>query len=58
VICWKSEGEIVSGGERVGLIRFGSRVDIWLPMQAEIVVQRGQKVKGGESLLAKWNSTA
>jgi phosphatidylserine decarboxylase len=58
VICWKSEGEIVSGGERLGLIRFGSRVDIWLPMQAEIVVQRGQKVKGGESLLAKWNSTA
>jgi phosphatidylserine decarboxylase len=58
VICWKSEGEIVSGGERVGLIRFGSRVDIWLPMQAEIAVQRGQKVKGGESLLAKWNSTA
>jgi phosphatidylserine decarboxylase len=58
VICWKRAGETVSRGERVGLIRFGSRVDIWLPMEAEIVVRHGQKVKGGESLLAKWNSTA
>ncbi len=58
VICWKSKGEMVSRGERVGLIRFGSRVDVWLPMQAEILVQRGQKVKGGESVLAKWNLTA
>jgi phosphatidylserine decarboxylase len=58
VICWKRAGETVLRGERIGLIRFGSRVDIWLPMEAEIVAQRGQKVKGGESLLAKWNSTA
>ena len=58
VICWKRAGETVSRGERIGLIRFGSRVDVWLPMEAEVVVRRGQKVKGGESLLAKWNSTA
>jgi phosphatidylserine decarboxylase len=58
VICWKRAGETVSRGERVGLIRFGSRVDIWLPMDAEVLVRRGQKVKGGESILAKWNSTA
>jgi len=41
----------------VGLIRFGSRVDIWLPPQTEVLVHRGQKVKGGESILAKWNLT-
>jgi len=58
VICWKHEGEIVSLGERVGLIRFGSRVDVWLPREAEIQVRRGQKVKGGESILSKWNLTA
>jgi phosphatidylserine decarboxylase len=58
VICWKHEGESVALGERVGLIRFGSRVDIWLPMEAEVVVKRGQKVEGGASVLAKWNSTA
>ena len=53
-----SPGEEVALGERVGMIRFGSRVDIWLPMEAEIVVKRGQNVKGGESVIAKWNSTA
>jgi len=58
VLCWKRKGEIVARGERVGLIRFGSRVDIWLPVEAEIIVRRGQMVKGGESVLAKWTSTA
>jgi phosphatidylserine decarboxylase len=58
VICWKREGEEVAMGERVGLIRFGSRVDVWLPLTTEVIVKRGQKVKGGESVLAKWNLTA
>ncbi|HVB55389.1 MAG TPA: phosphatidylserine decarboxylase [Candidatus Acidoferrales bacterium] len=57
VICWKREGEIMALGERVGMIRFGSRVDVWLPMETQVAVRRGQKVKGGESILAKWNST-
>jgi phosphatidylserine decarboxylase len=57
VLCWKREGEIVALGERVGMIRFGSRVDVWLPMDSEVVVKQGQMVKGGESILAKWNST-
>jgi phosphatidylserine decarboxylase len=57
VICWKREGETVALGERVGMIRFGSRVDVWLPPEAKIVVEKGQMVKGGESILAKWNST-
>lgn len=57
VICWKKRGDIVALGERVGIIRFGSRVDIWLPAETEILVRRGQKVSGGSSVLAKWNST-
>jgi phosphatidylserine decarboxylase len=57
VICWKREGDPVALGERVGMIRFGSRVDVWLPPEAKITVQPGQMVKGGESILAKWNST-
>ncbi|HTS11839.1 MAG TPA: phosphatidylserine decarboxylase [Candidatus Limnocylindrales bacterium] len=57
VLCWKNEGEQVGLGERVGMIRFGSRVDVWLQPEAQVVTQRGQKVKGGESILAKWNST-
>jgi len=58
VICWKQEGDAVAIGERVGLIRFGSRVDIWLPMEAEVGVRRGQFTKGGETVIAKWNSTS
>jgi phosphatidylserine decarboxylase len=57
VICWKREGEMVALGERVGMIRFGSRVDVWLPEGAQVTARRGQKVRGGESILAKWNST-
>ena len=54
VLCWKAEGDTVALGERVGMIRFGSRVDIWLPMEAEIVVRPGQHVAGGSSILARW----
>ena len=57
VICWKHEGEMVAMGERVGMIRFGSRVDLWLPLEAQVAIRRGQKVKGGESVVAQWNST-
>lgn len=57
VICWKQEGQTVALGERVGMIRFGSRVDVWLPMETQVTAHRGQKVKGGESVLARWNST-
>jgi phosphatidylserine decarboxylase len=57
VLCWKHQDETVALGERIGMIRFGSRVDVWLPSEAQIVVRRGQRVKGGESIVAKWNST-
>jgi phosphatidylserine decarboxylase len=54
VLCWKREGDTVALGERVGMIRFGSRVDVWLPPEARIVVARGQFVAGGTSVLARW----
>jgi len=54
VICWKKEGDPVARGERVGMIRFGSRVDLWLPAGAEILVRRGQNVAGGSTILARW----
>jgi phosphatidylserine decarboxylase len=57
VLCWKQEGDAVALGERVGMIRFGSRVDVWMPLEAQIVATKGQMVYGGESVLAKWNST-
>ena len=41
-------------GERVGLVRFGSRVDVWVPKEAEILVKVGDNVNGGSSVLARW----
>jgi phosphatidylserine decarboxylase len=54
VVCWKSPGDSLSLGERIGMIRFGSRMDVWLPEQAEIVARPGQHVAGGVSILARW----
>jgi phosphatidylserine decarboxylase len=54
VVSWKQEGERVARGERIGLVRFGSRVDVWVPKDAEIVVRVGENVKGGSSVLASW----
>jgi phosphatidylserine decarboxylase len=54
IVCWKSVGDSVIRGERVGMIRFGSRMDIWLPEGVEILVRTGQHVAGGTSLLARW----
>jgi phosphatidylserine decarboxylase len=47
------EGDTVERGERVGLIKFGSRVNVLLPAQAQLRVSVGQRVKGGESVLAE-----
>ncbi|MGD0732057.1 MAG: phosphatidylserine decarboxylase [Terracidiphilus sp.] len=47
------EGERVERGERVGLIKFGSRVDVLLPAEAALRVKVGQRVKGGSSVLAE-----
>jgi len=54
IVCWKAVGDSVIRGERVGMIRFGSRMDIWLPEGAEILVRPGQHVAGGTSALARW----
>ena len=45
-------GDSVQRGQRVGLIKFGSRVDVLLPAEARVLVKVGERVKGGESVLA------
>ncbi len=47
-----SEGQVVVRGQRVGLIKFGSRVDVLLPPSAQLRVKVGQRVRGGASILA------
>jgi phosphatidylserine decarboxylase len=54
VVSWKKVGDKVARGERIGLVRFGSRVDLWVPKEAEILVKLGDNVKGGSSVLARW----
>lgn len=52
VVAWKKSGDVVSRGERIGLVRFGSRADVWLPATANLVVKLGDNVAGGSSILA------
>jgi phosphatidylserine decarboxylase len=54
VVSWKKPGDTVMRGERIGLVRFGSRVDVWVPRDVEILVKLGENVKGGSSVLAQW----
>ncbi|MFA7380914.1 MAG: phosphatidylserine decarboxylase family protein [Bacteroidia bacterium] len=53
-ICWYvKEGQPVQQGGEMGFIKFGSRVDIYLPLDAKVNVQLNQKVSGGETVLAE-----
>ncbi|PKN69484.1 MAG: phosphatidylserine decarboxylase family protein [Deltaproteobacteria bacterium HGW-Deltaproteobacteria-10] len=51
IVCWIRVGDAVTKGERFGLIRFGSRVDVYLPPDSRIAVKVGQKVRAGETSL-------
>lgn len=55
LVCWVHPGDIIKSGERFGLIRFGSCTELYLPTGTEILVEPGQKVRGGESLIARLN---
>ncbi len=54
IVCRISPGEIVTKGQRYGLIHFGSRVELVLPKHAIILVEHGMKVRGGETIVARW----
>lgn len=51
LVCWVHEGDHVEHGQRFGLIRFGSRVDIFLPGNTDIKVGLGDCVQGGSSII-------
>ena len=54
IVFRKKPGDHCARGERVGMIRFGSRVDLFVPAQAEIAVKPGDKVKAGLTVLARF----
>lgn len=51
IVCWTEKGDTLERGARYGMIRFGSRVDIFLPQQVQIEVTTGKTVKAGETIL-------
>lgn len=51
IVCWVREGDIVRSGDRFGLIRFGSRVDLYLPQRSKILITRNAKVRAGETII-------
>jgi len=52
IVCWTKPGDFVTTGERIGLIKFGSRVDVNLGSEWKVVVSEGQRVSAGSSVIA------
>jgi phosphatidylserine decarboxylase len=55
IIVWAAAGESVVAGERISLVQFGSRADVYLPRGAKLRCKLGDKVVGGETVLATWS---
>jgi len=58
VVCRVNEGQHLQRGERIGLMKFGSRMDVFLPKRAHLLVSVGQTVVGGETVLARLTPVA
>jgi phosphatidylserine decarboxylase len=54
IVCWKRPGDSLELGERFGLIKFGSRTDLVLPNEVEILVKVGERVSGGVTIIGRW----
>jgi phosphatidylserine decarboxylase len=53
IVAWSRVGDRVAKGERFGMIRFGSRTELFLPLDCEVTVKAGDRVKGGETIVAR-----
>jgi phosphatidylserine decarboxylase len=58
IVCFVRQGEVIGAGDRFGLIRFGSRVDVYLPAVARTLVTTGSRAIAGETVLAELRTTA
>jgi phosphatidylserine decarboxylase len=58
IVCSLRPGQRVERGERYGMIRFGSRVDLFLPPGADAAVRVGDRVRGGSDVIARWRDAA
>jgi phosphatidylserine decarboxylase len=57
IVCRIREGEVIARGERIGLMKFGSRMDVFVPPTATLAVRPGDQVIGGETILATLERT-
>lgn len=56
IVCWPTLNDTLDRGQRFGLIKFGSRVDILLPPDVEILAYVGQQVHGGQTIVGRWRT--
>jgi phosphatidylserine decarboxylase len=54
IVCYLKPGDSCGLGERFGLIRFGSRLDLYLPPEASIAVSPGQRVRAGQTVVGRF----
>ncbi len=53
IVCWPQTGDNLVRGQRFGLIKFGSRTDLRMPADVEVLVKVGDRVRGGETVIAR-----
>ena len=53
IVCWSKVGDFLKVGDRIGLIKFGSRLDVFLPAGSKIVVKKGDRVRAGETVIGE-----
>jgi phosphatidylserine decarboxylase len=56
IVTRTGPGQRLATGERMGLMKFGSRMDVFLPPECTITVTKGQRVRGGETVIARWSA--
>lgn len=56
IVAWRRVGDRVAAGERFGMIRFGSRTDLLLPPGTELLARVGDRVRAGETVVARWSA--
>ena len=55
VVCRVRPGDAVNAGQRFGVMKFGSRIDLFLPLAARLLVSEGARVRAGETVIARWS---
>ncbi len=53
IACWSKKGDVLTLGQRFGVIKFGSRTDVYLPKGCEVLTKKGHRVKGGVTVIGR-----